>query len=56
MERFVRAIVVGGVALVAGLWAATLSPAWSPPWAVGVALALAGVVCLGGGIWLELDF
>ena len=56
VERFVKAIVGGGVALVAGLWVATLSTAWSPRWAVGAALALVGVGGLAGGIWLELDY
>ena len=56
VERFVRTIVAGGVALVAGLWVATYLPAWSPLWAVGAVLALVGVAGLAGGIWMELDY
>ena len=56
MERFVRIIVVGGVALVAGLWVATLFGAWSLPWLVGVVLAFGGVGGLAGGIWEEIEY
>lgn len=54
-ERFVRLIVGGGVALVAGLWVAALSNAWSPPWLLGAALALLGTGALAAGIRRELD-
>ncbi|MFB6207351.1 MAG: hypothetical protein ABEJ05_12590 [Haloglomus sp.] len=55
MERFVQAIVAGGLGLVAGLWL-TVPFAWgSPGWAAGVALALLGAVALAGGIWSELS-
>lgn len=55
MERFVRAITGGGIALVAGLWGLTLFDAWSPPWLLGVGVVLLGLVGLVGGIWLEVD-
>ncbi|ELZ33331.1 hypothetical protein C474_04605 [Halogeometricum pallidum JCM 14848] len=54
MERFVRRIVGGGVALVAGLWAVAL-PGERPLWAAGVALVLVGVAALADGVWRELD-
>ena len=56
MERFVALIVAGGVSLVAGLWLAVLLAAGSPPWALGVALAIAGVGCLAEGIRRELSY
>lgn len=46
MERFVRLLVGGGVALVAGLWAVKLFAVGSVPWVLGVALAAVG----GGGL------
>ena len=55
MERFVRAIVAGGLALVVGLWVTALSAPASPAWLAGAALAAAGVAGLGAGIWSELD-
>lgn len=55
MERFVRMILGGGIALVAGLWIATLSGTWSVPWLLGAALVLLGLGGLGGGIRSELD-
>ena len=54
-ERFVRLIVGGGVALVAGLWAVTLSGPWSVGWLLGVALALLGLGSLAAGIRSEID-
>ena len=51
-----KAIVAGGVALVAGLWMATYLPAWSPLWLAGAVLALVGVASLAGGIWVELGY
>ena len=55
VERFVRAITAGGLALVAGLWIATYLPRWSLPWVLGAGLVLVGVGALAGGIRLELD-
>ena len=55
-ERFVRLVVAGGLALVAGLWVAALSTAWSPLWSLGVVLALLGVGGLAAGIRSELDY
>lgn len=55
-ERFVRLIVGGGIALVAGLWAATLSGSWSVVWLFGVALVLLGLGGLTAGIWSEVDY
>ena len=56
VERFVRLIVGGGLALVAGLWVATLSAVPSPPWLFGAALALLGTAALAAGINHELDY
>lgn len=56
VERFVRLIVVGGLALVAGLWVAALSNAWSLPWLLGAALVLLGIGGLTAGIRSELDY
>lgn len=55
MERFVELVVAGGLALVAGLWTLELAAAWSPPWAVGGLLVLAGLAGLAGGIWREVE-
>lgn len=55
MERFVQAIVVGGLALVAGLWVGTLVEPGTLAWAGGGLLALAGVAGLAYGIATELD-
>ena len=55
MERFVRAIVAGGVALVAGLWVAAFAAPGSPAWLAGAALALAGAGGLAAGVLSELD-
>ncbi len=54
MERFVRLIVGGGLALVAGLWLVALL---NPPSAriVGVTLALIGTGCVLVGIRSRLD-
>lgn len=56
MERFVRIVVAGGIATVAGLWVAELATPVSGPWLAGVALAALGVAGLGTGIWIELDY
>lgn len=50
MEPFVRRIVVGGVALVAGLWSlASLDPAVGV-WLIGPILVFGGVTSLLAGI------
>ena len=54
MERFVQSIVAGGLALVAGLWIATLLEWGSAPSIGGVALAVVGVVALAVGIGQEI--
>jgi hypothetical protein len=56
MERFVRAIVGGGIALVVGLWIATLLVAWSIPWLLGTALVLVGIGGLAVGIWSTIEY
>lgn len=56
VERFVRLVVAGGIALVAGLWVAALSNAWSLPWLLGAALVLLGIGGLTAGIRSELDY
>ncbi|WP_257299931.1 hypothetical protein [Haloarchaeobius sp. FL176] len=56
VERFVRFVVAGGLALVAGLWLAALSALWSLPWAVGVVLSFGGVGGLAVGIRSELVY
>ncbi|WP_267643342.1 hypothetical protein [Haloarchaeobius amylolyticus] len=55
VERFVQLIVLGGIALVAGLWVSTLSATWSVPWLVGSALVLLGLGGLALGIWSEVE-
>jgi len=55
VEGFVRRIVAGGVALVAGLWVATLAAPWSLPWLLGVAVTLAGISALAAGIRAEIE-
>lgn len=56
MERFVQLIVGGGITLLAGLWALTLSEPWSVPWSLGLLAALLGTAALGGGIRSALDY
>jgi len=56
VERFVRLIVGGGIALVAGLWITVLSTTGSWPWLVGSLLIFVGVGGVGGGIWSEIDY
>jgi hypothetical protein len=61
MERFVRLVVGGGLALVAGLWLAVLSGTLSGPAApgtlvAGVVLALSGAVALGAGVEAEVEW
>lgn len=55
MERFVQLIVVGGIALVAGLWLVALLERGSIAWVVGVGLALAGTASVVAGIGRELE-
>jgi len=55
MERFVQFVLIGGVALVAGLWLARLFAAGSPLWMLGAALAALGVVGLLFGIGIEIE-
>jgi hypothetical protein len=56
VEPFVRRIVAGGLALVAGLWLVRLTVRWTPPWAAGLVLALVGVAALASGIRSELEY
>lgn len=56
VEPFVRRIVGGGLALVAGLWLSTLTTAWSPVWIGGIALVGVGIGGLASGIWSEVDY
>ena len=56
MERFVRLIVAGGVALVAGLWAVRLFEWGTTPSLAGVALVLLGASALGVGIASEIEY
>jgi hypothetical protein len=55
MERFVRYVVAGGIALVAGLWVTTWFTRSSGPWLAGVALAVLGLAALATGIGRELS-
>lgn len=55
VERFVWLLVGGGLALVAGLWAVTLSGPWSAPWVAGLLFVLLGVGGLLGGIGSEIE-
>jgi hypothetical protein len=55
MERFVRLIVAGGIALVGGLWFVAVFEPWSIAWAAGAALAVLGTGGLVAGIASEID-
>lgn len=55
VERFVRLIVGGGVALVAGLWLLALFDAWSVAWLAGAGLSLIGVGGLASGIGRRIE-
>ncbi|MEM4782470.1 MAG: hypothetical protein QXG03_13045 [Halalkalicoccus sp.] len=50
VERFVKLIVAGGLALLAGLWVLALAEPRSTGWLVGAALAVLGAVSLFAGI------
>lgn len=54
-ERFVFAIVAGGIALAGGLWLVELVPATATAWWAGIALVVAGCCGLAAGIWSQLD-
>ncbi|MFB6093203.1 MAG: hypothetical protein ABEK02_09355 [Haloquadratum sp.] len=56
MEPFVRWIVGGGVALVAGLWLARLTASRSRLWILGVALAVVGIAGLTVGIGAQIEY
>ncbi|WP_335999229.1 hypothetical protein [Halorientalis halophila] len=55
IERFVRAVVAGGLALVAGLWLTALFARGTTVWLLGLVLVLCGLLGLGWGIRSELD-
>jgi hypothetical protein len=56
MEGFVRFIVAGGLALVAGLWISQSGPQASTAWLAGVALAVLGGLALAVGIYSPLEY
>ncbi|MFC4407370.1 hypothetical protein [Haloarchaeobius iranensis] len=56
VEPFIRRIVAGGLALVAGLWLVRLTVRWTAPWAAGVVLALVGVAGLAVGVERQLEY
>ncbi|ERH07539.1 MAG: hypothetical protein J07HN4v3_03182 [Halonotius sp. J07HN4] len=56
MEGFVRFIVAGGLALVAGLWITQLGSQASTAWLTGIALAALGGVALAVGIYSPLEY
>jgi len=55
MERFVRLLVAGGLALIAGLWLVALFAVGSRPWLLGAAAAAVGSVALLAGTAIELE-
>lgn len=55
IEPFVRAIVGGGLLLVAGLWIASLGGTGGSLWLSGGSLALVGLASLAWGIWSQLE-
>lgn len=55
VERFVRLIVGGGIALVAGLWLVAAFGAWSVGWLAGVGLAVLGTGGLVSGIGSRIE-
>lgn len=56
VEGFVRLIVAGGLALLAGLWIARLVEAGSTGWWAGVGLVLLGIGGLARGIWSQVEY
>lgn len=56
VEGFVKLIVAGGLAMVAGLWLKALLVPGSTGWVLGVAVALIGIGSLGWGIWSQVDY
>jgi hypothetical protein len=56
MEGFVRFIVAGGIALVAGLWISQSVSQASTAWLIGIALAALGGVALAAGIYSPLEY
>lgn len=50
VEPFVRRIVAGGLAVIAGLWTVTLLEPGSAAWLVGPVLLFGGVASLVAGI------
>ncbi|NHN47352.1 hypothetical protein G9464_07055 [Halostella sp. JP-L12] len=56
MERFVQFVVAGGVALVAGLWAVSLSAWPATPSIAGAVLVLLGAGALAVGIAAEIEY
>ncbi|MFB6083385.1 MAG: hypothetical protein ABEJ94_03985 [Halorientalis sp.] len=55
VERFVQAVVAGGLALVAGLWLTEVFARGSPPWLAGLGLVAVGLAGLAWGIYSELS-
>ncbi len=56
MEAFVQRIIAGGIALVAGLWIATLLEPGVGPWLLGPVLIVAGLAGLGTGIARPIEY
>jgi hypothetical protein len=56
VEGFVRRIVVGGLALVTGLWILALFEFLTAVWILGVLLVGVGIGGLGSGIWSEIEY
>jgi len=56
MERFVGAVVAGGLALVTGLWVLDLFGARSPPWVAGAGLVVVGFAGLAWGIASQVEY
>lgn len=56
VERFVRLLVIGGLALITGLWFVELFVSWSILWGLGVGLSLIAVAILGGAIWSQITY
>jgi len=56
MERFVQFIVVGGLALLAGLWGSQIVDEFSQAWLGSVAVAVVGVLALAVGINSQIEY